>query len=65
MTILERRIRWSGILVTLGIGVLVASLFWKHPLSFMAFLAIGCPLVAAGALLYLYGLSATRDADEP
>lgn len=65
MTGLERRIRWSGILVTLGIVVLVGSLFWKHPLSFMSFLAVGCPLVIAGVLLYLYSLSASKAVDEP
>jgi hypothetical protein len=65
VTFLEKRIRWSGVLVSAGFAVLVASLFWKHPLSFMAFLGLGCPLVAAGVLLYLYALSASKSPDEP
>lgn len=65
MTVLEKRIRWSGLLVAVGIGVLVVSLYWDHPLAFMTFLALGCPLVGVGILLYLYALSASRVSDEP
>jgi len=65
VTVLEKRIRWSGLLVAAGIGVLVVSLYWDHPLAFMAFLGIGCPLVGVGILLYLYALSASKVADEP
>ena len=57
MTPLEKRIRWCGVLVFVGIGILLLSLLWKHPLSFMAFLVLGCPLVLGGVLLYLYSLS--------
>jgi len=53
---IERRIRWSGLIIALGLIVQSLTLFWTHPLSFMAFLLIGCPLVAAGLLLYLYSL---------
>jgi plastocyanin len=53
---IERRIRWSGILLSAGLGILVVSLIWNHPLSFMGFLALGCPLIVAGALLYLFAL---------
>ena len=61
MTPLEKRIRWSGLLVGSGITVLLLSLFWKHPLSFLAFLTLGCPLALSGILLFLYSLAA-RDA---
>jgi hypothetical protein len=57
MTALEKRIQWCGVLIFLGITILVLSLLWEHPLSFMAFLILGCPLVLAGVLLYLYTLS--------
>jgi hypothetical protein len=29
---------------------------WSHPLAFMAFLMIGCPLILAGVLIYLVSL---------
>jgi len=40
----------AGLLVQLG------SLLVIHPLAFMAFLLIGCPLMAAGIVLYLLSL---------
>ena len=58
MTRLEKRIRRSALLVASGFAILLVSLFWKHPLSFMAFLGFGCPLILGGVLLYLYSLSA-------
>jgi len=54
---IERRIRWSGLIVALGLIIQTCTLLWTHPLSFMAFLLIGCPLVAAGLLLYLWSLA--------
>jgi len=53
---IERGIRWSGILIVAGLIVQMFTLHWTHPLAFVAFLLIGCPLVAAGILLYLYSL---------
>jgi hypothetical protein len=53
---IERRIRWSGILIVLGLVLQMLTLLWTHPLAFMCFLMIGCPLVAAGMLLFLYSL---------
>jgi hypothetical protein len=57
---LEKRIRRSALLISLGVVVLLVSLLWRHPLSFLSFLVIGCPLILAGALLYLYSV-ATRE----
>lgn len=53
---IERRIRWSGLLIVIGLVVQMVTLIWIHPLAFMAFLLIGCPLVAAGILLFLYSI---------
>lgn len=53
---IERRIRWSGISIVLGLLLQMLTLLWTHPLAFMCFLIIGCPLVAAGMLLFLYSL---------
>jgi hypothetical protein len=55
-TTIERRIRWSGILIVAGLIVQMMTLPWTHPLAFMCFLLIGCPLVAVGILFYLYSL---------
>jgi hypothetical protein len=53
---IERRIRWAGILIVLGLLLQMLTLLWTHPLAFMCFLMIGCPLVAVGMLLFLYSL---------
>jgi hypothetical protein len=53
---IERRIRWSGMLIVLGLLLQMLTLLWTHPLAFMCFLMLGCPLVVAGMLLFLYSL---------
>jgi hypothetical protein len=53
---IEKRIRWAGVSICLGLTIQLLTLLWVHPLSFMAFLLLGCPLTAAGVLLYLYSL---------
>ena len=53
---IETRIKWASLLVALGLLVELASLMILHPLSFMAFLGIGVPLIAAGIGIYLLGL---------
>jgi len=55
---IERRIRWAGLLVVVGLLVQILTLTWVHPLAFMTFLMIGCPLSLAGVLFYLYSLAA-------
>ena len=64
--VIERRIRISGLLVILGLGIQMATLFWNHPLSFMLFLLVGCPLTVAGMILYLYSLASHgKDSSDP
>jgi len=53
----ESRIRWSGLLIVAGLIVLLVTLLWSHPVAFMLFLAVGCPLILAGVLLYLWALA--------
>jgi hypothetical protein len=53
---MQRNIRWSGRLIVIGLVVQMLSLLWTHPLAFMGFLMIGCPLVGAGILFFLYSL---------
>jgi len=55
-SVTERRIRWASVLVGAGLLVQLASLLIIHPLAFVAFLMIGCPLMAAGIVLYLFSL---------
>jgi hypothetical protein len=57
-SVTERRIRWASFLVGAGLLVQLASLLVEHPLAFVAFLMVGCPLMAAGILLYLFSLVA-------
>jgi hypothetical protein len=54
---IEKRIRWSGLLVVTGLLVQLMTMSWSHPLAFMAFLVIGCPITLAGVLLYLFSLA--------
>ena len=56
-TPIERR-RASGFLISAGLFIQILTLCWTHPLAFMSFLLIGCPLVAAGILFFLYSLLA-------
>lgn len=53
---MERRLRWAAILVIAGIAVTLLCLLRIHPLSFIAFLIVACPLMAAGVALYLAAL---------
>lgn len=52
----EKRVRLAAVLICLGLLVLLLTLLRIHPLAFMAFILIGCPLVLAGILLYLYSI---------
>jgi hypothetical protein len=54
--VVETRIKWASLLIGAGLLVQVLALFRIHPLAFVAFLVIGCPLVAAGILIYLTSL---------
>jgi len=53
---LERRLRTAGLLIVLGLLVQLIASMWTHPLAFVAYIVIACPLVAAGIVLYLYAL---------
>jgi hypothetical protein len=55
-SVTERRIRWASLLVGAGLLVQISSLLVVHPLAFVAFLMVGCPLMAAGIVLYLLSL---------
>jgi hypothetical protein len=53
---MQHALRWSGVLLILGLGVELASLLWEKPLAFLLFAFIGGALFLAGILLYLLSL---------
>lgn len=53
---LTRRLQLSGLLVSLGLLIEAATLFWSHPTAFLVFIGLGGLLVGAGVLLYLYAI---------
>ena len=54
--LVERRLRWAGVLIAVGLIIQLTTFIWIHPLAFIGFAVIGCPLVAAGVLLFLFSL---------
>jgi hypothetical protein len=52
----ETRIKWASGFIGAGLLVQVASLFPIHPLAFVSFLMLGCPLMAVGVVIYLISL---------
>ena len=61
--IIERHIRYAGVLIAAGLIIQLVTFLWVHPLAFMAFILISCPLVAIGILLYLYSLVANQSSE--
>jgi len=57
---ISRRLRIAGVLIVLGLIVEALSLIWNHPLSFVAFLAIGGLLLFLGIVVYLTALVSPR-----
>jgi hypothetical protein len=54
--LIETRIKWASLLIGGGLLIQMGTLFRIHPLAFVTFVAVGCPLVGAGVLLYLWSL---------
>lgn len=55
---LEKRIRYAGVLIVAGLALEIATSSFIHPLAFVAFTVVACPLVLAGMLLFLWTLVA-------
>ena len=53
---INRRLRSSGVLVIAGLLIEALCLVWSRPLAFVAFVAVGGTLIAAGVLVFLYSL---------
>lgn len=58
--LIERRIGWAGALVATGLLVEIAVSSWVHPMAFVSFAVVACPLVVAGMMLFLWALVAAR-----
>jgi len=56
----ETRLRWAGLLIVLGLVVQLLTFIWVHPLAFIAFALVGCPLVLVGVLFYLYSIATAQ-----
>jgi hypothetical protein len=54
--LIETRIKWASLLIGAGLLIQLCTLFLVHPLAFVAFVVVGCPLIGAGVLLYLWSL---------
>ena len=57
---IERRILWAAVMIGAGLVLQLVTLLRVHPLAFVAFLAVGCPAIAAGVILYLWSLVSHR-----
>jgi hypothetical protein len=62
MTPIERNLRLAGCLIFLGLAVILITLIWKAPLSFILFAGVGSVLTIAGIIIYLYLLVSTDTA---
>ena len=56
LTVIEKRIRLSGVLLIAGLLVELITLRWSHPTSFLFFLLLGGLLMALGIVVYLLTL---------
>ncbi|MCU1340272.1 MAG: hypothetical protein JWO19_5853 [Bryobacterales bacterium] len=54
--LIESRIKWASFLIGAGLFIQLGTLFRVHPLAFVAFVIVGCPLIGVGVLLYLWSL---------
>ena len=54
--LIETRIKCASLLIGAGLLIQMGTLFRIHPLAFVAFVVIGCPLIGGGILLYLWSL---------
>ena len=59
--LIESRIKWASLLIGAGLLIQIGTLFRIHPLAFVAFVVVGCPLIGAGVVLYLWSLVPARN----
>ena len=54
--VLTRRLKISGLLISLGLAIQAGTLYWMKAMSFIAFAGGGLLLVGAGILLFFYAI---------
>ena len=59
---LLRRLKLSGLLVSLGLIIEAITMLWSHPTAFLVFLLLGGTFVAAGVLVYLFAIASNPSA---
>ncbi len=59
-----KRLRWSGLSIAAGLIVQIWTLRGEHPLAFVAFLTIACPLTGGGILIFLRTIVAAKPTAE-
>ena len=60
-SVMQQRVRISAILLFAGLVIELLVLNGRHPMSFLAFVLAGIPLVGAGILVFLYSLVSGRE----
>jgi hypothetical protein len=55
----EKRMRFAGICIAIGLLIEALCLFWATPIAFVVFVAIGGLLMFIGIVLYLYSAVST------
>ena len=64
LTLLEQRLRRSGLMAGIGLLAEFISLLWNHPIAFFLFLGVGAMLIAAGILYYFYSIVTVHEPAE-
>jgi hypothetical protein len=60
---MSRILRFSGVLLILGLAIEAVSLLFNHPLAFMGFIIVGGALLGVGVLLFLFSLVSIAQAN--
>ncbi len=58
---IERRIRRAAVMIGAGLLLQALTLLRVHPLAFVVFLMVGCPLIVVGVAFYLLSLVSAQD----
>jgi len=61
---LDKRLRFAGVCVALGLLVEALCLLWATPIAFVIFVGIGGLLIFIGIVVYLYSLASTFSVPE-
>jgi hypothetical protein len=56
---LEKRLRTAGTLLIVGLLIEAVCLLWAKPITFVIFVAVGCLLIFAGVVFFLFSLVST------